>query len=874
MVKVTEKTKETPLMKQYNAIKAKHPGAILLFRVGDFYETFSDDAIKVADILGIVLTKRANGSASHVELAGFPHHSLDTYLPKLVRAGHRVAVCDQLEDPKQAKGIVKRGVTELVTPGVAINDKILDSGKSNYLGSVHLLSPGIWGISFVEISTGEFLCSSGSLEETEKLLNTFSPSELLVPRKDLAMFRGEFGDRYYVTRCEDWIFQFDFGHDLLLKQFGTNSLKGFGIDEDTGGIIAAGAVLHYLQETSQSDLGHISAIQKFEDSHFVWLDRFTVRNLEIVDAMDRDGVSLYDILNCAQTPMGARLLRKWLLLPLRSVKDIKVRLDSVEAMLKDPEMLYTLRESLAEVADLERLVSKLATMRMAPREAVQLRSSLQALGPVAECLKKFGSPVIKKHLASFADVHVPLGMLVDGLNDEVGVNIAAGGVIKEGIDTELDELRDLRTNSKDKLLEMQQRETERTGISSLKIGYNKVFGYYLEVTHVHKDKVPEEWIRKQTLTNAERYITEELKAYEEKILGAEERIQQLETSLYEGLLKRLQEFLDVIQVNAGKIAKVDVISGFALKALESGYVKPQVEKGEVLDIRGGRHPVIEKQLPADQPYIPNDVFLDNSSQQIMIITGPNMAGKSALLRQTALITLLAQCGSFVPAESAQVGVVDKIFTRVGASDNISSGESTFMVEMNESARIINTATKNSLILLDEIGRGTSTYDGVSIAWALVEHLHENKSAAAKTLFATHYHELNEISEKMERVRNYNVSVKEVDGKILFMRKLIPGGSAHSFGINVAEMAGMPGSLVQRAKELLAHFETSKFDSTEKAKSVQFAESTDMQLNMFELKDPDTMKIREVLGGCDIDRMTPVEALLKLQELKRAISSQD
>ena len=864
------KVAETPLMKQYNAIKAKHPGTILLFRVGDFYETFGEDAIKTAEILGIVLTKRANGSASHIELAGFPHHSLDTYLPKLVRAGQRVAVVDQLEDPKQAKGIVKRGVTELVTPGVALSEKILDAKQSNYLSAVFYLTDKELGAAFVEVSTGDFFCCSGDLNYIEKTLQSLDPSEILVSRKDLHRFHMELGDKYYITRCEDWIFQFDYARENLTKHFQTVSLKGFGLEEETAGTIAAGAVMHYLKETQQRDLGHISRIYLFDNSDFVWLDKFTVRNLELLQPNHQDGKALIDVVDRTLTPMGARLLRRWLTFPLKNLTRITARLDIVEALLKDQDSLHELFEQFRTLGDLERLVSKLATRRLAPREAALLQSTLELIEPIKSTLKGVGNKVIDSRLRKFVSVSGPIEVLNHYLDPNCSNNLQTGGVIKSGVNADLDELRGLSTNSKDRLLAMQKREIERTGISSLKVGFNKVFGYYLEVTNVHKDKVPDDFIRKQTLTGAERYITEELKSYEEKILGAEEKIIALETALYEELIEKLQSHLLGIQQNAAIIASFDVLMGFAEVARTHQFVRAEVNNGDTLDIREGRHPVIEMTLPRETPYIPNDVFLDNESQQIMIITGPNMAGKSALLRQTALIAILAQIGSFVPASSATVGLVDKIFTRVGASDNISSGESTFMVEMNEASRILNNATRKSLILLDEIGRGTSTYDGVSIAWALVEFLHENKKTAAKTLFATHYHELNEISKRMERVRNYNVSVQETDGKIIFMRKLLPGGSEHSFGIHVAEMAGMPRQIINRANELLLHFESAKMEQQEKATSVRFAERQTVQLNMFELKDEDTLKIRQILAGCDIDRMTPVEALLKLQEIKTAL----
>lgn len=861
--------KETPLMKQYNAIKTKYPGTLLLFRVGDFYETFGEDAIKVADILGIILTKRANGAASHIELAGFPHHSLDTYLPKLVRAGQRVAVCDQLEDPKQAKGIVKRGVTELVTPGVALSDKILESKESNYLASLYF-DGKIAGLAFIEVSTGDFFCYEGSHEDAEKMIHTLSPAEVLVGRKDLRAFRQEISEKIYTTRQEDWVFQYDYAEENLLKHFNTQSLKGFGVDRMQAGIIAAGAIMHYLRESQQVNLGHISRIYRFDDTGFVWMDPFTVRNLELVHPLHPDGTALVDVLDQTLTAMGARLIRKWLLFPLKNLKEARARLDLVEALIRDPESLRRLEDILKKCGDLERLVSKLATLKIQPRESMLLRNTLRLHTPLLEVLAEFGDDAINKTIGQFADISKANEILEYYLEEDCSNNLNTGGVIRNGVSEELDELRAIQQNGKDLLLAMQKRESERSGITSLKIGFNKVFGYYLEVTNAHKDKVPEDFIRKQTLTNAERYITQELKEYEDKILTAEERIVILESKLYQELLGKLQDDLFAIQKNASLIASIDVYTSFSKVAKAFAYCKPELSGEDVIDIRAGRHPVIERSLGREEPYIPNDVFLDNEKQQVVIITGPNMAGKSALLRQTALIVLLAQVGCYVPAEAATIGLVDKIFTRVGASDNISSGESTFMVEMNETARIVNNATRKSLILLDEIGRGTSTYDGVSIAWALVEYLHESKRAAAKTLFATHYHELNEITNRMDRVKNYNVSVKEVDGKILFMRTLIPGGSAHSFGINVAQMAGMPGKIVNRAKELLQHFEASRVDDQEVVKNIKFAETQSLQLNMFELKDADTLKIRQILSGVDIDRMTPVEALLKLQEIKLAL----
>jgi DNA mismatch repair protein MutS len=861
---------ETPLMKQYNTFKTKYPGAILLFRVGDFYETFGEDAIKVSQILGIVLTRRGNGSGTDIELAGFPYHSLDTYLPKLVRAGQRVAICEQLEDPKMAKGIVKRGVTELVTPGVALSDKILEMRESNFLAAFHFYSPTEAAVAFVEVSTGEFFCFSGPVYETEKLVHSLRPAEVLVPRKDVRAFQEQVGEKYYLTRQEDWVFQFDYARDTLLGHFQTHSLKGFGVEEDAQGIIAAGALLHYLKDSQQNRLGHISTIYRFENSGYVWLDAFTVRNLEILQPNHPDGKSLVDVMDKTLTPMGARMLRRWMLFPLKDVKEIGKRHGKVEAFIKDSDALMQLEETFRKLGDLERLASRLATLKLVPREAMLLRNSLQSIPAIKDALLAFQSADWNEAVAEMADVAEAAAILDSYLEAEPSNVIGSGDVIRNGVSAELDELRAIMANGKELLATMQAREIERTGISSLKIGYNKVFGYFLEVTHLHKNKVPDDFIRKQTLTNAERYITDELKQYEDKILGAEEKVSAIESDLYQELLMKLQIHLDAIQRNAAHIASADVLISFARVAKANFYKRPEVNTGTTLDIKAGRHPVIETVLKRDTPFIPNDVFLDNETQQIIIITGPNMAGKSALLRQTGLIVLLAQIGSFVPADHAVIGVVDKIFTRVGASDNLSGGESTFMVEMNETARIINTATPRSLILLDEIGRGTSTYDGVSIAWALVEHLHENTGCAAKTLFATHYHELNEISNQMHRVKNYNVSVKEAEGKILFMRKLVPGGSAHSFGIHVAEMAGMPQGLLTRAKELLVHFESHKVSETEKVRSIPFSSRQNVQLNMFELKDEDTLRLREVLAGVEIDRMTPVEALLKLQEIKKAL----
>jgi len=867
--KSTKKKKETPLMKQYYAIKAKYPGTVLLFRVGDFYETFGEDAIEVSKILGIILTHRNNGSAD-TELAGFPYHALDTYLPKLVRAGKRVAVCDQLEDPKQAKGIVKRGVTELVTPGVTFNDKVLEANKHNYLASVYLPSEKEIGVAFLEVSTGDFFCFSGSIAHAEKVLLTLQPSEVLVPRQSMRKFTELFGEKFYLSRVDEWVFQEDYAREKLLDQFQTTSLKGFGVEGNTKACIAAGAILHYLNENQHKNLGHIDRIYPFDDSGFVWLDQFTVRNLELLHPLHGDGTALVDVLDHTLTHMGSRMLRRAVLLPLKDLQAVQERLDVVETFVNERTHTPQLSDLFKRMGDLERLASKVATGRISPKEACVLRESLRLLGPISELLQSFDSEVLQKKALQFADPIAALEILQKYLLDEVSAAISDGGVIRDGVSEELDELRNIKSNSNELLLNMQRREINRTGISSLKIGFNKIFGYYLEVTNSHKDKVPEEWIRKQTLTNAERYITEELKEYEVKILNAEEKILGIEADIYRHFISLLQNHLVTFQQNARLIAELDMLLSFARVSMKRQYQKPIITQDDQIEIKQGRHPVIETTLAPGVPYVPNDVMLDNETQQIVIITGPNMAGKSALLRQTALIVLMAQMGCYVPAEAATIGLVDKIFTRVGASDNISSGESTFMVEMNETAQIANNATHKSLILLDEIGRGTSTYDGVSIAWALVEYLHETPQVRAKTLFATHYHELNELENRLDRVKNYNVSVKEIDGRILFLRTLKPGGSNHSFGINVAEMPGMPKDLVKRAQSLLRHFEQNRVSDQKAAQSVKFSKKPTMQLNMFELKDADTLKIRQILAGVDVDRMTPIEALLKLQEIKQVL----
>ncbi|AMM52857.1 DNA mismatch repair protein MutS [Rufibacter sp. DG15C] len=871
MAKTTGEFSATPLMKQYNAIKAKHPGALLLFRVGDFYETFGEDAIKASKILGIMLTKRGNGSASETALAGFPHHSMDTYLPKLVRAGERVAICDQLEDPKTVKGIVKRGVTELVTPGVSFNDQVLDQKRNNYLASLHFGKNNI-GIALLDASTGDFMLAEGDVGYMGKLLQNFSPAEVLFCKGKKEAFFQHFGQDFCHYGLDEWVYSYDFAVENLTKQFNTQSLKGFGVEGLTEGITAAGAILHYLAETQHHDLRHISTLGRLEEDNYVWLDRFTVRNLELIYPQHPEGVPLINVLDNTVTPMGARLLRKWLVLPLKDAAQIKRRLDTVEGLQARPELLQDISHYLKQISDLERLISKVAVRRVNPRELLQLARALEATLPIKELLAVSGVPALQK----LAEQLLPCASIRDEiqtiLKAQAPVLTNQGNLVNDGIDPELDELRAIAFSGKDYLLQIQQREIQNTGISSLKIAYNKVFGYYLEVTHAHKDKVPASWIRKQTLVNAERYITEELKTYEEKILHAEDRLFVIEQRIFNELMLSTAEYVPQIQQNAKALAVLDCLANFAQLATQNGYVKPEVDESTALNITQGRHPVIEKQLPPGERYVPNDIKLDNDEQQIIIVTGPNMAGKSALLRQTALIVLMAQIGCFVPAEAAQIGVIDKIFTRVGASDNLSRGESTFMVEMTETASILNNLSDRSLVLMDEIGRGTSTYDGISIAWAIVEHLHNAPKGRAKTLFATHYHELNQLTEDFPRVRNYNVSVKESNGKILFMRKLVEGGSAHSFGIQVAQMAGMPNSVVIRANEIMHHLEQEKIshphqDSQEVMKSLP---KQPYQLSMFELNDPQLVRIKEIFEKLDINTITPVEALLKLNELKMLV----
>ena len=859
---------ETPLMKQYFTIKAKYPDAVLLFRVGDFYETFGEDAIKAAGILGIVLTRRANGAASFVELAGFPHHSLDTYLPKLVRAGLRVAICDQLEDPKLTKKIVKRGVTELVTPGVSYNDKILEHKKNNFLAAYHT-DGKIAGVAFIDISTGEFLVGQGNLAYAEKLLQNFNPSEVVYSRSRKKEFMDQYGPRFYTYGLEEWVFQGDYSSEILLRHFGTKSLKGFGIEEMSAAIVAAGAALHYVSDTRQEQLKHISGISRIEEDKYVWLDKFTIRNLELVGSSNEQAVTLLDVLDHTLTPMGGRLLKRWVMLPLKDIAAIEERQEAVNYFLHHPEFSSIIAGHLKQVGDLERLISKVALGKISPREVVQLKRSLDMVQLIKDSCAHTDNPAIRVIADQLNPCTLINTRISNELHPEAPAMVNKGGVIREGVNAELDELRSIAYHGKDYLLKIQQREAERTGITSLKVGFNNVFGYYIEVTHTHKDKVPADWTRKQTLTNAERYITEELKQYEEKILGAEEKILALESRLFTELVQSVVEYIRPIQLNAGLIGRLDVLMSFSDVALKNEYVRPVVNDSTIIDIKNGRHPVIEKQLPQGEKFIANDIYLDNDTQQILMITGPNMSGKSALLRQTALITLLAQTGSFVPAASATIGVVDKIFTRVGASDNISSGESTFMVEMNETASILHNLSNRSLILLDEIGRGTATYDGVSIAWAIAEYLHNHPTARAKTLFATHYHEMNEMAESLPRIRNFHVSVKELENKVLFLRKLVPGGSEHSFGIHVARMAGIPAKVVSRADEILSQLERSR-GGTGMGKKEGKKNADEMQLSFFQLDDPVLEQIREEILRVDINNLTPMEALNKLNDIKKLL----
>jgi DNA mismatch repair protein MutS len=863
-----KKVAETPLMKQYNEIKAKYPDALLLFRVGDFYETFGEDAVKAAGVLGIVLTKRANGSASHIELAGFPHHSLENYLPRLVRAGYRVAVCDQLEDPKLTKTIVKRGVTELVTPGVAFSEKVLDHRSNNYLAAITPDANTV-GISFLDVSTGEFFIAQGQLAYIEKLMQSFRPSEVLFCKKQKSWINEHFGDRFNFFGLEDWVFTSDFAYEKLTRHFGTASLKGFGIEEQTSGIIAAGVALHYLGETQHERVQHITGITRIEESEFVWLDRFTTRNLELFYSPNENAKTLITTIDKTVTPMGARLLKRWLALPLKQTDKISERHEVVQALLHDHQITEQIIDLLSACGDLERLIAKGAAGRINPRELLQLSRGLALVKEVQELCRNSRIGRLEQLATSFVDCSLIEQKIREQLHEDPPALVNKGHVMANGVNAELDELRALAFSGKDYLLQMQQREIERTGIPSLKVAFNNVFGYYLEVTNAHKDKVPVEWIRKQTLVNAERYITPELKEYEEKILGAEEKILAIEQRLYQELIASLSEFVQRIQHNATLLAQLDCLSAFASLARMHHYTRPMVDESLIIDIKSGRHPVIEQQLPPGTPFIANDIYLDPESQQIMMITGPNMAGKSALLRQTALIVLLAQIGSFVPAAHARIGIVDKIFTRVGASDNISSGESTFMVEMNETASILNNLSARSLVLLDEIGRGTSTYDGISIAWAIAEFIHEQQQHKAKTLFATHYHELNEMTNSFPRIRNFNVSVKESGGKIIFLRKLEQGGSEHSFGIHVAKLAGMPRVVVERAKTVMQQLEQSH-SGDQLMHKVASGKDENLQLSFFQLDDPVLEQIKDELVKTDINHLTPVEALMKLNEIKKLV----
>ncbi len=861
----------TPMMKQFLDLKAKHPDAVMLFRCGDFYETYSTDAIVAAEILGITLTKRANGKGKTIEMAGFPHHALDTYLPKLIRAGKRVAICDQLEDPKLTKKLVKRGITELVTPGVSINDNVLNYKENNFLAAVHF-GKASCGVAFLDISTGEFLTAEGPFDYVDKLLNNFAPKEVLFERGKRLMFEGNFGSKFFTFELDDWVFTETTAREKLLKHFETKNLKGFGVEHLKNGIIASGAILQYLTMTQHTQIGHITALSRIEEDKYVRLDKFTVRSLELIGSMNDGGSSLLNVIDKTISPMGARLLKRWMVFPLKDVKPINDRLNVVEYFFRQPDFKELIEEQLHLIGDLERIISKVAVGRVSPREVVQLKVALQAIEPIKQACMEADN-------ASLNNIGEQLNLCVsirDRIDKEIKNDppllINKGGVIKDGVNAELDDLRRISFTGKDYLLQIQQRESELTGIPSLKVAYNNVFGYYIEVRNIHKEKVPQEWIRKQTLVNAERYITQELKEYEEKILGAEDKILVLETQLYTDLVQALTEFIPQIQINANQIARLDCLLSFANVARENRYIRPVIEDNDVLDIRQGRHPVIEKQLPIGEKYIANDVMLDNSTQQIIIITGPNMAGKSALLRQTALITLLAQIGSFVPAESAQIGLVDKIFTRVGASDNISVGESTFMVEMNEAADILNNISSRSLVLFDELGRGTSTYDGISIAWAIVEYIHEHPKAKARTLFATHYHELNEMEKSFKRIKNYNVSVKEVDNKVIFLRKLERGGSEHSFGIHVAKMAGMPKSIVKRSNEILKELESDNRQQGIGGKPLaEVSENRGgMQLSFFQLDDPILCQIRDEILNLDVNNLTPIEALNKLSDIKKIV----
>jgi DNA mismatch repair protein MutS len=862
--KFSVKQKETPLMQQYNRVKAKYPGALLLFRVGDFYETFGEDAIKSSEILDILLTKRSNGAAAAIELAGFPYHALDTYLPKLIKAGHRVAICEQLEDPKQVKGIVKRGVTELVTPGLSFSDQVLDQKHNNYLASLYFDKDEL-GIAFLDVSTGEFLVTQGTTYYVDKLVQSFKPSEIILSKQQQKEFQALFKEQHNHHCLEEWVYHFDYAYEVLNEHFGTASLKGFGIEQLRFGIIAAGAVLRYLEETEHKKIKHIASIARIEEDQYVWLDRFTIKNLELLEPQQEEGVPLIHVLDKTVTPMGARLMKKWVVLPLKDIHAIQRRLDTVEVLVKEPTLWQNIFQALKQVGDLERLISKVSVGRANPRELLALKKALQQIAPIQRQLQSSAHELLLKLSEQLHRCDYLLEKIEKTLQENPPLAINQGGLIKDGLHEELDALRKVAHAGKDYLIQIQQKESKQTGISSLKVAYNKVFGYYLEVTHTHKAKVPANWIRKQTLVNAERYVTEELKHYEEKIIHAEEQLTVLEQKCYQELVSSAAEFVPQIQQNARVLAQLDCYLSFAQEARKHRYTKPIVNEGKIIDIQAGRHPVIEQQLSLDESYVPNDVYLDNTTQQIMVITGPNMAGKSALLRQVALIVLMAQIGAFVPAASSSIGLVDKVFTRVGASDNLARGESTFMMEMTETASIMHNLSDRSLVLMDEIGRGTSTYDGISIAWSIVEYLHNHPRYRAKTLFATHYHELNQLADELKRVKNFHVAVKEVNKKILFLRQLRAGGSAHSFGIHVAQMAGMPTQVVRRAHELMLHLEHDKSRQQHQEK-IQNIPAPSYQLSFFE-EDPFFTKSKLLLSSLDINATSPVEALLTLSELK-------
>lgn len=863
----------TPMMKQFYDLKAKHPDALMLFRCGDFYETYCEDAVAASEILGITLTKRSGGAGKKedaTQMAGFPHHALDTYLPKLIRAGRRVAICDQLEDPKLTKKLVKRGITELVTPGVAMSDNVLNYKENNFLAAIHF-GKSACGVAFLDISTGEFLTAEGTTDYIDKLLGNFAPKEVLFERGRKPMFEGNFGNKFFTFELDDWIFTEQSANSKLLSHFETKNLKGFGVDHLKNGIIAAGAILYYLEQTQHTQISHIRSISRIEEDKYVRMDKFTIRSLELLGSMNEGGKSLLDVMDKTISPMGGRMLRRWMVFPLKDVRPIEERLNVVEYFFREPDFRNTVEEQLHRIGDLERIISKVATGRVSPREMVQLKVALQAIKPIKEACEAADNDSLKA-IGRKLDLCEALRDRIDkDINSDPPFQVNKGGVIADGVDSELDELRKIAYSGKDYLLQIQQREIEATGIQSLKIGFNSVFGYYMEVRNTFKENVPPDWIRKQTLVNAERYITQELKEYEEKILGAEEKIISLETRLFNELVINAADFIPAIQINANQVARLDCLLSFAETARANKYIRPVIEDSDVLDIRQGRHPVIEQQMPIGESYVANDIYLDTQKQQIIIITGPNMAGKSALLRQTALITLMAQIGSFVPAESARIGLVDKIFTRVGASDNISVGESTFMVEMNEAANILNNISPRSLVLFDELGRGTSTYDGISIAWAIVEYIHENTRGRARTLFATHYHELNEMEKSFPRIKNFNVSVKEVDGKVIFMRKLVPGGSEHSFGIHVAKIAGMAPSIIKRANQILKELESNNSGNGVSRPTAEIAESREgMQLSFFQLDDPVLCQIRDEILNLDINNLTPMEALNKLNEIKKIV----